>query len=67
MDEERAGAVRDIVRDARADSGTRTSFLAEEWDAGYSGGEGGGEDEQRERKRIVHHARTGIPPWISAG
>ncbi|MFM8874110.1 MAG: hypothetical protein ACKOJI_12330, partial [Phycisphaerales bacterium] len=42
MDEERAGAVRDIVRDALADSATRTSFLAGDWDAGYAGGEGGG-------------------------
>ncbi|MFM8783944.1 MAG: hypothetical protein ACKOFI_02010 [Phycisphaerales bacterium] len=42
MDEERAGAVRDIVRDALADSATRTSFLTGDWDAGYAGGEGGG-------------------------
>ena len=42
MDEERARSVRDIVRDALADSATRASFMAEEWDAGYDGGEGGG-------------------------
>ena len=42
MDEERAGTVRGIVRDALADSATRTSFLTGDCNAGYAGGEGGG-------------------------
>jgi hypothetical protein len=42
MDEERARSVRDIVRDALADSATRASFLSQDWDAGYDPGQAGG-------------------------
>jgi hypothetical protein len=42
LDEERVDSVRAIVRDALADSGSRTSFRSEEWTAGLSGIEGPG-------------------------
>jgi hypothetical protein len=42
LDEERARQVRAVVQDALADSATRTSFLAKEWDAGYAEGDDGG-------------------------
>ena len=42
LDEERAQQVRVIVRDALANSSTRTSFRVDEWSAGYAEGESGG-------------------------